>query len=183
MKYFTLFEVTAYSSWSWGPFTNTLRGPDAKNFIMKFFEGPLSDLKKFQPPLFAMKITGQPHRKACNLNFYWKLCDFFQGPLHGSKILRAPFLHQGPLTSVCEWFLECKRFGCANAYRLLVCPELCWEYILISINCIKGELQLKPKWSLFCMLSQFWFGVQFPLCEHRTCFVCYLKIMNIVLER
>ena len=25
--------------------------------------------KKFQPSLFAMKIAGQPHRKACKINF------------------------------------------------------------------------------------------------------------------
>ena len=54
-------------------------------FITKKFTPPPpppSDLKKFQGPLFAMKITGQLHRKACKLNFYWKICAiFFQGPL------------------------------------------------------------------------------------------------------
>ena len=41
------------------------------------FSGPPSDRKKKKkkkkknsgPPFFAMKITGQPHRKACKLNF------------------------------------------------------------------------------------------------------------------
>ena len=51
-----------------------------------------------------MKITGQPHRKACKLNFYWKFVIVFKlpPPLQGSKILKAPFLHQAPLTSVYE---------------------------------------------------------------------------------
>ena len=40
---------------------------------------------------------------------------FFQGPpLQGSKILRGPpFLHQAPLTSVCEWSL------------MFLCRDLC----------------------------------------------------------
>ena len=42
-----------------------------------------------------MNIMGQPHRKACKLNFHWKICgDFVKAPLQGSKILGAPFLHQ-----------------------------------------------------------------------------------------
>ena len=53
-----------------------------KIFIAKNFRGPPSDgKKKIQAPLFAMKIMGQPHRKACKLNFQWKICgNFFQGP-------------------------------------------------------------------------------------------------------
>ena len=48
-----------------------------------------------------MKITGQPHRKACKLNFYWKICGgLFSSPLQGSKMLRAPFCIRPP--SVCE---------------------------------------------------------------------------------
>ena len=45
-----------------------------------------------------MKITGQPHREACKLNFNGKsVVIFFSGPpLRGSKILKAPFLHQAP---------------------------------------------------------------------------------------
>ena len=53
---------------------------------------------RLQFPLSAMKITGQPQRKACKLNFYWKICgNFFSGPpLQGSKILRAPLFASGP---------------------------------------------------------------------------------------
>ena len=56
-------------------------------FIAKKNLGPLSDLKKFQPhPFFAMKLMGQLHRKACKLNFYWKICANFLGtPLQGQK--------------------------------------------------------------------------------------------------
>ena len=54
--------------------------------------------------LYAMKIMGQPHRKARKLNFHQKIDGhFFQGPLlQGSKNLRAPVFASGPLTSVCE---------------------------------------------------------------------------------
>ena len=52
-----------------------------KHFIAKIVQGPPSDPKNFRPaPFFAMKITGQPHSKACKLNFYSKICNFFQGP-------------------------------------------------------------------------------------------------------
>ena len=43
-----------------------------KIFIAKNFLGPSLDRKKKiqgPHPLFAMKITGQPHRKACKVNF------------------------------------------------------------------------------------------------------------------
>ena len=56
--------------------------------------------QKFQPPpLFAMKIMGQPHRKECKLLFTGKFVAIFlrPPPLQGSTILRAPFLHQPPL--------------------------------------------------------------------------------------
>ena len=53
-----------------------------KKIIAKIFQGPLSDLKKFQgPPFFVMKIMGQPHRKACKLHIHWKICgNFFKVP-------------------------------------------------------------------------------------------------------
>ena len=58
--------------------SQTLVGePDAKISIVKIFRAPPSarkkkkkkKKKKIRAPLFAMKITGQPHRKACRLNF------------------------------------------------------------------------------------------------------------------
>ena len=54
-----------------GPFTNTCKwGPDAKNIYRENFSGPpFRPQKNVRAPLFAMKITGQPHRKACKLNF------------------------------------------------------------------------------------------------------------------
>ena len=76
-----------------------------KENIAKSFRGPRSDHKKISSPLFGIKITGQSHRKACKLNYYWKICgNFIQGPLRSFKnVLRAPFLHQAPLQkSVCE---------------------------------------------------------------------------------
>ena len=74
-----------------------------------FFLAPPRDLKKFQGPPFATKM-GQPHRKACKLNFYWKICgNFFKPPpLQMSKNLRAPLFASGPLTSVCELSLRPK---------------------------------------------------------------------------
>ena len=96
--------------WFWGLFTNTCKGSGLmqKIFITKIFRGPIQTAKNFRAPLFAMKITGQPHRKACNSIFNGKsVIIFFRGPLTRVKILRAPFLHQAPLTSVCEWSLVC----------------------------------------------------------------------------
>ena len=94
-----------------GLFTKTCKGGlMQKNFYCKIFSGPpASDLKKFQGPLFAMKIIVQPHRKACKLNFHWKISsNFFQCPLQESQILRAPFCIQpqqvfvnGPLQYSC----------------------------------------------------------------------------------
>ena len=102
--------------------SQTLVGePVAKKIIVNIFQGPPSDLKKIQGPLFTMKIMGQPHRKSCKLNFYWKICgNFFQGPpLQGSKSLRAPLFASGfPLTSVCEWSL-----------RLLMLNTFRWVYL------------------------------------------------------
>ena len=93
-----------------GLFTNTCKGgPDAKKIVIaKFFGTPFQTSKNFRASFFAMKITGQPHRKACKLNFYSKICGiFFQGPtLQRSTTLRAPFLHQTPLSSVCELSLS-----------------------------------------------------------------------------
>ena len=59
-----------------------------KIYHEKFLAPAPSDLKKLQfpPSLFAMKVTGQSHRKACKLNFYWKIFgDFFQGPSYKSQ--------------------------------------------------------------------------------------------------
>ena len=63
-----------------------VRGPDAKFISRKIFEA-LFRPQKIQGPLFAMEITGQPHRKACKLNFLLEnLWYFFQGPpLQGHK--------------------------------------------------------------------------------------------------
>ena len=43
--------------------------------------------KNFRAPFFAMKIMDQPHREACKLNFYWKICgNFFKAqPYKGQK--------------------------------------------------------------------------------------------------
>ena len=65
--------------------------------ILKLF-GALQTSKNFRALLFAMEIIGQSHRKACKLNFHWKICGkFFQGsPIQGSKILRPPFCISPP---------------------------------------------------------------------------------------
>ena len=57
------------------------------------------------PPLFAMKIMGQPKRKACKLNFYWKICsNLFHGPLPRVKNFKTlTFYIRFPSRSVCEW--------------------------------------------------------------------------------
>ena len=75
-------------------------GADAKKEYRKNFSPPpLQTVKKFRPPLFAMKITGQPHRKACKLNFYWKICGIFfrPSPLTKVKDFKGPFSALAPL--------------------------------------------------------------------------------------
>ena len=67
------------------PFTNTCKGegPDAKRISSKKkkkkIDSPLQDLQKFQAPFFAMKITGQPHKKANRptLIFLLEICGIF----------------------------------------------------------------------------------------------------------
>ena len=45
-----------------------------------------------------MTIKGQSHRKACKINFYWKIYGNFSGPLYkGQHFLRAPFCTWPPL--------------------------------------------------------------------------------------
>ena len=64
-------------------------------YLRKIFWTPFSDLKKFQGPLFSMKIMSKPHRKHVNSIFLENLWQFFpRPPLRGQKFLRAPFLHQ-----------------------------------------------------------------------------------------
>ena len=54
--------------------------------------------QQIQPPpfFFSMKITDQPHRKACKLFFYWKILVFFQGPPYKGQKIKGPFLYQPP---------------------------------------------------------------------------------------
>ena len=80
-----------------------VRGPDAqkkKKIIAKNFRAPFqtSKMSASTPPLFDMKIMGQLQRKSYKLHFPTKICGhFFSRPaLGGSKLLRAPFLHQAP---------------------------------------------------------------------------------------
>ena len=85
-----------------GPFTNTCKGAGCKktknkqtnkqknknkNDISQKTSGPLLQTSKMSgslPPFFfAMKITGQSHRKACKLNFTGNfVVILFHGPLY-----------------------------------------------------------------------------------------------------
>ena len=47
------------------------------NFFIKIFRGPPFRPQKISRPPFSLEITGQLHRKTCELNFHWKVCDFF----------------------------------------------------------------------------------------------------------
>ena len=86
------------------PQTPVRRGLMQKENYRKNFSGFPFRPKKIQcpPPLFAMKIMGQPHRKACQLNFHWKICgNYLRPPLQGSNILRAlPFCIRPPERSL-----------------------------------------------------------------------------------
>ena len=80
-----------------------VRGPDANKFYRKNFFGPPFRPQKISgPPLFAMKMMGQPHRKACKLYFNLDICILFSRPPY--KVM-APLFASDPLTSVCEWSL------------------------------------------------------------------------------
>ena len=70
---------------------------------MQFLGIPPSDLKKIRGPLFAMKIMSQLHRKACKLNFHWKICIFFsRTPLARVKHFKGPLFISGP-PNKCLW--------------------------------------------------------------------------------
>ena len=80
-----------------------------------FVRGGLMQKNQPPPPFFAMKITGQPHRKTCKLNFYWKICNFFQGPLTTIRNFKGPpfcispplqVLVNGPLTNSSIFFVN-----------------------------------------------------------------------------
>ena len=53
-------------------------GAGAKKIIVKFFWAPFHTSKNCGVPFLAMKIMGQPYRKASKLNIY---CNFFKVPL------------------------------------------------------------------------------------------------------
>ena len=73
-----------------------------KNLIQKIFQ---TAKKISSPPLFAMKIWVNPMEKHVNSIFFGKIVVIvFRAPLQGSKILRAPFLHQ----EVLPWFADDK---------------------------------------------------------------------------
>ena len=60
---------------------------------------PLQTSKKFRAPLFCHENYGLTHRKACKLNFGWKICNFFQGPPYkgqNKKFLGPPFYTRPP---------------------------------------------------------------------------------------
>ena len=58
-------------------------------------------VKKFGASLFrAYFWPGQPHRKACKLDFYWKFLIFFQGLLYKGQTFCI-----SPPPSICEHFL------------------------------------------------------------------------------
>ena len=78
----------------------TCRGWWCKQLYCKnlFVPNPFIPQKISGPP-FALKITGQPHRKACKLNFYW---IFFKGPLTRVKKFEGPLFASGP-PNKCLW--------------------------------------------------------------------------------
>ena len=73
-------------------------------------KGPLANTCKgaLMQKIITMKFMGEPHRKKCKLNLHWKMYgNFLPKPhLQGSKLFMVPFLHQAPLTSVCERSLK-----------------------------------------------------------------------------
>ena len=82
------------------PFKNTCKGTwcKKKKYPKKFSEHPFRP-QKISGPFFAMKIMGQPHKKACKLNFNW---DFFSRLLTRSTNFKAPLFASGPLNK-CLW--------------------------------------------------------------------------------
>ena len=76
-----------------------------KNFRAKNFQGPLLDLTIFRgPPFLPRKIGVNPTENHIDSLFRGKISVFFfQGALfRPPKFSGPPFLHQTPLTSVCE---------------------------------------------------------------------------------
>ena len=74
-----------------------------KNYREIFWAPPSDRKKKSGPPFLPWKLRVNPIEKHVNSIFDGKYVVIFSGPpFQESKMLRAPFLHQGPLTSVCK---------------------------------------------------------------------------------
>ena len=136
-----------------GPFTNICKGEAwCKKFLsQKFLPPPLQTSKNFRASLFAMKITGQPCRKACKLNFHWKICgNFFKAPLIRFKTLRAPLFASGPLNKWL-WMVPdvisngclCVNFVCrCNKWMIMNHQLLLWHLLKLFMAikiCINYE--------------------------------------------
>ena len=80
-----------------------------KIFITKNFQPPPFRPQTISgPTFFAMKITGQPHRKAGKLNFYKKIWGnfFSRPPLQWSKICKAPLFAPAPTPTHSQVFMN-----------------------------------------------------------------------------
>ena len=88
----SLWQTSRLSSWYFpssrvkDPSQTLVRGAWCKKKLFRqFFGAPFRPQKNFRAPLFATKIMGQPHRRACKTqffleNFFHTMVNNFKGP-------------------------------------------------------------------------------------------------------
>ena len=100
----------------------------------EYFWDPLLDLKNVRPPLFDMKIMGQPHRKSYKLNFPGKfVVIFFKATLKRVKTFKdPPFCIRNPATSACERSLI-PNFCIDNIFSLVMSKRTTLQRLRVQI--------------------------------------------------
>ena len=157
------FKIKSYSR------LGTLHAKKKKN-IAKIFRTPFRPRKISGPP-FAMKIIGQPHRKACKLSFHWKIVGIFfsRAPLQGSNILTCPLIASDHLTSVCERSLILH-----PCLKLVV--EFYWKLHVWIVNENETNRQTNKQTNFK------YIDVYDPLLDGRTWFLCFKNNLHMLQE-
>ena len=106
------------------PFTNTCGELMQDKKHRRKLSGPLFRPQKISRPSFAMKLWVNPIENQTNLFFTGKFVV-----IRVSKLLNAPFLHQAPLTCVCEQSVNaCQPCLHLNTKRNIFCLNEVWLY-------------------------------------------------------
>ena len=117
-------------------------------FYCQNFLGPHFRPQKNSEPPFVMKITCQPHRKACKLNFHWKICHNFFTRIENFK---GPIFASGP-SNKCLWTVPKHGYNftdtehwCSNStnhnmtYIWRVWDQFSQEDFFVGVECVDDK--------------------------------------------